>query len=157
MDDLNNASSILDPMFADDTNLFYSHKNIHQLFAKVNEELEKIGDWFKANKLSLNNKKTKYTLFHKNSIKDDLPLKLQDLKIANNQIERKKAIKSLDVMLDEKVNWQEHIRTVENKITKNIGLLYRAKYLLNESSLKCIYFANIHSYLNYANIACAST
>ena len=89
VNDLNNASSILDPIiFADDTNLFYSHKNIHQLFAKVNEELEKIGDWFKANKLSLNNKKTKYTLFHKNSIKDDLPLKLPDLKIANNQIEK---------------------------------------------------------------------
>ena len=144
-------------MFADDTNLFYSHKNIHQLFAKVNEELEKIGDWFKANKLSLNNKKTKYTLFHKNSIKDDLPLELPDLKITNNQIERKKAIKFLGVMLDENVNWQEHIRTVENKIAKNIGLLYRAKYLLNESSLKCIYFAYIHSYLNYANIAWAST
>ena len=92
VNDLNNVSSILDPiMFADDTNLFYSNKNIHQLFAKVNEELEKIGDWFKANKLSLNNKKTKYTLFHKNSIKDDLPLKLPDLKIVNNQIERKKS------------------------------------------------------------------
>ena len=149
VNDLNNTSSILDPiMFADDTNLFYSHKNIHQLFAKVNEELEKIGDWFKANKLSLNNK---------NSIKDDLPLKLPDLKIANNQIERKNAIKVLGVMLDENVNWQEHIRTVENKIAKNIGLLYRAKYLLNESSLKCIYFAYIHSYLNYANIAWANT
>ena len=49
INDLNNASGILDPtMFADDTNLFYSHKNIHQLFAKVNEELEKIGDWFKS-------------------------------------------------------------------------------------------------------------
>ena len=59
-------------MFADNTNLFYSHKNIRQLFTKVNEELEKIGDWFKANKLSLNNKRTKYMLFHKNSIKDDL-------------------------------------------------------------------------------------
>ena len=60
-------------------------------------------------------------------------------------------------MLDENVNWQEHIRTVENKIAKNIGLLYHAKYLLNESSLKCIYFAYIHLYLNYANIAWAST
>ena len=60
-------------------------------------------------------------------------------------------------MLDENVNWQEHICTVENKTAKNIGLLYRAKYLLNESSLKCIYFAYIHSYLNYANIAWAST
>ena len=58
--DLNNASSILDPvMFANDVNPFYSHENINQLFTKVNEELKKIGDWFKANKLSLNNKKTK--------------------------------------------------------------------------------------------------
>ena len=127
VNDLNNVSSILDPNILDssilDTNLFYSHKNIHQLFTKVNEELEKIGDWFKANKLSLNNKKTKYTFFHKNSIKDDLPLKLPDLKIANKEIERKKAIKFLGEMLDENVNWQEHIRTVENKIAKNIGLL----------------------------------
>ena len=61
-------------------------------------------------------------------MKDDLPLKLQDLKIANNQTERKKAIKVLGAMLDEKVNWQEHIRRVENKIAKNIGLLYRVKY-----------------------------
>ena len=113
VNDLNNASSILDPItFADDTNLFYSQKNIHQLFTKINEELEKIGDWFKANKLSLNNKKTKYTLFHKNSIKDDLPVKLPDLEIANNEIERKKAIKFLGVILDENVNWQEYIRTV---------------------------------------------
>ena len=45
------------------------------------------------------------------------------------------------------------IRTVENKIAKNIGLLYRAKQLLNTSSLKNIYFSYIHTYLNYANIA----
>ena len=66
VNDLNNTSSILDPiMFADDTNLFYSHKNIHELFAKVNEELEKIGDWFKANKVSLNNKKLSTCFFIK--------------------------------------------------------------------------------------------
>ena len=44
VNELNNASSILDTMFADDANLFYSHENIHQLFTKANEELEKIGD-----------------------------------------------------------------------------------------------------------------
>ena len=36
-------------------------------------------------------------------------------------------------------------------------MLYRTKYLLNELSLKCIYFAYIHLYLTYANIAWAST
>ena len=75
-------------MFADNTNLLYSYENILQLFIKVNEELGKIGDWFKANKLCLNNEKSKYTLFNKNSSKDDLLLKLPDLKIANNRIER---------------------------------------------------------------------
>ena len=67
-------------MFPDDTNIFYSHQNISSLFMTVNNELDKIGKWFKANKLSLNVKKTKYTFFHKNSIKDDIPLKLPALK-----------------------------------------------------------------------------
>ena len=40
------------------------------------------------------------------------------MKIANNQIERKKAIKFLRAMLDENVNWQKYIGTVENKIAK---------------------------------------
>ena len=75
-------------MFADNTNLLYSYENILQLFIKVNEELGKVGDWFKANKLCLNNEKSKYTLFNKNSSTDDLLLKLPDLKIANNRIER---------------------------------------------------------------------
>ena len=60
-------------------------------------------------------------------------------------------------MLDENMKWQEHKHTVENKITKNIRLLYRAENLLNKLSLKCIYFAYIHSYLNYANIARVNT
>ena len=48
--------------------------------------------------------KTKYTSFHKNSIKNDLPLKLPDLKTASNQTERKKTIKFPEVVLDENLN-----------------------------------------------------
>ena len=52
-------------------NLFYSRRDINTLFS-VNEELEKIEQWFKVNKLSLNIMKTKATLFHKSSSKDDI-------------------------------------------------------------------------------------
>ena len=38
------ASNILDPMFADDTNLFFSHQNISTTFLTVNNELHKIGE-----------------------------------------------------------------------------------------------------------------
>ena len=65
VNDLKNASNILDPiMFADDTNLFFTHKDIRYLFQIVNQELENINQWFVSNKLSLNIKITKYSFFH---------------------------------------------------------------------------------------------
>ena len=60
-------------MFADDTNFFLTNKNIKQLFTKMNEELDKFNMWFEANKLSLNDKKTMVTLFHKASHSDNIP------------------------------------------------------------------------------------
>ena len=47
-----------------------------------------------------------------------LLLKLAILKIGNNQVQRKKAIKFLGVMLDENLDWQEHISTIEKKMAK---------------------------------------
>ena len=41
-------------------------------------------------------------------------------------------MKFLRVMLDENISWEEHIRIVETKLAKNIGLLYRARPLLEE-------------------------
>ena len=158
INDLREASNILDPiMFADDTNLFHSHHQIKVFFERVNAELQKISQWFRANKLSLNVKKTNYTLFHKCSLKDKMPLKLPELKIGNNIIEKATSIKFLGVMIDENISWRDHIKTVENKLSKNIGLLYQAKQFLDENSLKALYFSYIHLYLNYANIAWAST
>ena len=158
INDLPIASKVLDPiMFADDTNLFYSHYDIKILFNTVNEELKKLVIWFTSNKLSLNIKKTKYTFFHKNSVKDKIPLKLPDLHIFDKTIERTSSIKFLGVMLDENITWSNHINIIEKKIAKNIGLLYKARVLLNKESLKTIYFSYMHSYLNYANIAWAST
>ena len=58
-------------------------------------------------------------------------------------------------MLDENVNLQGHTYMCSWK--QNIGLLHRAKYLQNESYLISVFFAYINSYLNYANIAWAST
>ena len=43
-------------------------------------------------------------------------------------------------MRDENITWKDHIHTIEKKGTKNLGLLYHAKQLLNEESLKIVYF-----------------
>ena len=94
----NNISTI---MFADDTNFFLNHSNVKELFSLMNTELEKFNIWFKANKLSLNAGKTKFTLFHKPTQMEDLPLKLPILKINKLKIEQKDALKFLGVLIDE--------------------------------------------------------
>ena len=157
INDLHEVSNILNSiMFADDANLFYSHQNINDLFSTANSELESINQWFRANKLSLNTEKTKYTLFHKKSSKNEIS-EIPDFNIESKNIEKTSSIKFLGVILENHISWNDHIKTVENKLAKSIRLLNRASYFLNEHSLKTNYFSYIHSYLNYANIAWAST
>ena len=88
VNDLKNASNILDPiMFADDTNLFFTHKDIRYLFQIVNQELENINQWFVSNKLSLNIKKPRYSFFHTPIQKENIPLLFPKLIINNQEIE----------------------------------------------------------------------
>ena len=51
-------------MFAENINLFFSSINLDDLFSETNRELNEISLWLKANKLSLNLTKAKYSLFH---------------------------------------------------------------------------------------------
>ena len=50
-------------IFADDTSLTASAKNIDELLFEINKELPNIYDWLCANKLTLNLRKTKYLIF----------------------------------------------------------------------------------------------
>ena len=116
VNDLAKASSDLLPvMFADDTNIFLSHKHIPDLFLKMNNELEKLTLWFKSNKLSLNVKKTKFSLFHSIRKKTDIPNKLPILKMDNTEINRDQVTKFLGVLIDENLTWKPHIANTLHK------------------------------------------
>ena len=109
----------------------------------MNKELTNVSNWFHADKLSLNVKKTKYSFFHKSSKKDNITLRLPNLNINGLTVECQYSIKFLGVSIDENLIWRDHIHTVENKIAKNIGLLYQGKHYLDDKCLKQIYFAYI--------------
>ena len=61
------------------------------------------------------------------------------LKVKNHDIERVNTMKFLGVLLDDNLSWKEHIKYLENKIAKNIGLMYRAKPFLDKESLLALY------------------
>ena len=60
-----------------------------------------------ANKLSLNVEKTKYSLFHKPSRVHDLPLKLPELSIRNQEIKIASCAILFGVLLDENLSWKK--------------------------------------------------
>ena len=135
-------------MFTDNTNLFFSDKNC---------ELNEISLWFKANKLSLNLTKTKYSLFHLASKKGFLREPLPFLKMDNIATERENVTKFLGVLIDENLSWKQHINNVNTKIAKSISILYKSIGIVKQPLLKQLYFSFIHCHLNYANIAWANT
>ena len=108
----------------------------------MNEELASINQWFNSNKLSLNAKR-RNIFFHKPSKKDDIPLMLPKLTISNQVTERQVFIEFLGVLLDENLNWKEHINYTENKIVKNLGLLYKARPFLDRNALLALYYSYI--------------
>ena len=63
-------------LFADDTNLFFSHFDSTTLMNLVNSEMLKLFDWFKANKLSLNIQKSNYIIFKPRQRRDELTLSI---------------------------------------------------------------------------------
>ena len=75
----------------------------------------------------------------------------------NIEIKRENSVKFLGVIIDENLTWKNHIEVVENKISKNSGVLYRAGHLLDFKNLLKIYFSFIHIYISYVDIAWAST
>ena len=97
----------------------------------MNEELASINQWFTSNKLSLNAKETKYFFFHKPSKKDDIPLMLPKLTISNHVIERQEFIKFLGVLLDENLNWKEHLNRKKPRKSSKISDSYKGKTSFN--------------------------
>lgn len=156
INDLPNASKIFNAiLFADDTNLFYSNKDLEMLNDTINSELAKISDWLRVNRLSLNIKKTHFIVF--TAINKKYDHNSLSVSINNLLISCKTSTKFLGIFLDQNLNWKTHINYIALKISKNIGVINKLKYLLPKNVLLSLYYTMIFPYLTYGNIVWAST
>ena len=93
-------------LFAGDTSLTASDKNIDKLLLQVNAELINIYDWLCANKLTLNLKKTKYLIFQpRQKINYNL---LPPLTLAGQCLEQVTSLKYLGICIDDHLSWHDH-------------------------------------------------
>ena len=133
INDLANVSDIIFSLyFADDSNMFLSGKNPDDLIKLMNTEITKVIEWLRINKLSLNLKKKTFMVFRKSLRKIELK---EDVIIDNLKIDFVTQTKFLGVILDQHLTFESHVRYTKGKIARGIGILYKAKKYLKESSI----------------------
>ena len=131
-------------LFADDTNIFYTGKTSQDVFHVLNCELLILSDWFKLNKLSLNISKTNYMVFKNCKNKFDGSISIDGVKV-----QRVNSTKFLGVIIDENLNWCEHIRNVELKVSRQLGILHKSGRVLDSKCLHTLYCSLILPQLSY--------
>ena len=146
-----NAQSFL---FADDSTLCFSGPNLSDLINNCNTELDKFTSWTSANKLSINLNKTNYMIITNRPYENE---QLNPVFINAFPIEKKQCVKFLGVMLDNKLNFRDHIQYICNKISKNSGVLRNMSSSVPTKILNNLYYSLIHPYLNYCTTTWGGT
>ena len=145
INDMHTVSSLMKCIiFADDTNFLYTGNDISEMCKTVSKELDKLSSWFMANKLSLNISKTNFMVISRKQIVNNPIVSINSI-----NIERVYITKFLGVHIDCQLDWNGHIKSIKNKIAKNVSVMNRVKHLLNSHALYSLYTTLIIPYMNY--------
>jgi hypothetical protein len=155
-------------MFADDTFALSANHDINLLFSNLNNDINKMAIWFRANKLVVNKSKTKYMIFRSRGKKlpEVLPSLLYDENENNVPFDPNKVTtlerlhnnhdlpdcrtyKLLGIYLDEYLTLDFHVNHIVKKLTRSMYCIKKAKIFLNFTGMRALYFALIHSHLSY--------
>ena len=87
------------------------------------------------------------TFSRKRSVSSHPPLTFNNIPVAqtNSQIH-------LGMQLDKKLNFEEHLKKVESKVNKNIGIIRKLQNVFPRSALLTIYKSFIRPHLDYGDI-----
>ena len=140
INDLPKSSAFYAVLYADDTYLCLSHKNLDNLQHMVNVELIKVDNWLHSNKLSLNYSKSKFMLtksLKKNSNLSDtcsFQIKINDI-----CFQRKKCAKFLGVLIDSSLDWSSHVLYIKSKLTRASYLFHKIRNVVSVDVLTTLF------------------
>ena len=138
-------------LFSDDTSLFSVVRDINTSAAHLNNDLRKISNWAFQWKTSFNpdpRKQAQQIIFSRKHQKISHPT----IYFNNNPIESVSSQKHLGMILDTKLNFQEHIKNILTKFNKNIGLLRKLQKMLPRRSLLTIFKSLVRPNLDYGDV-----
>ena len=138
-------------LFADDTSLFSVVHDKNTSAKELNNDLWKISNWAYQWKMSFNPdplKQAQEVIFPRKMTKTNHPT----LIFNDNPVHQVALQKHLGMFLDCKLNFEEHLKTIVNKINQIIGFLRKFQNFLPRKSLLTIYKPFIRPHLDYGDI-----
>ena len=139
-------------LFADDTSIILANNNLKDLETLVNRELGNVNEWLKANKLSLNIKKSNFVIFRPRQKNMPFIPRIRILDSVTNtyaNLEMKDYVKYLGLMIDSNLSWKYHIESICHKISKSIGIIAKIRHYVPRRILLSVYNSLIVPYLTY--------
>ena len=112
----------------------------------MNEEMTKIIEWLRTNRLSLNIEKTYFMMFRKRKQKITFN---NELLIDDKKVEQVEKAEFLGVYVDSSLTWQDHIQYIEGKLARALGVICKTRKSFYTATLKTLYYSFLYPYLNY--------
>ena len=133
--------------YADDTTIVCHAKTNTELEAKMNTCLSQVHQWYNENQLLVNSTKSSFMVLgtHKSVLKSSNINILFD----RQPLTHCSTNKLLGIMIDEHINFHDHIQYLKSKVSSKIGLIHRLRSTLPLSSLKTIYLSTIQPIFDY--------
>ena len=140
-------------MYSDDTTCIIETDNKEENAKISNKTLEKVGNWFTNNRLTLNTQKTLYMTFHKKDKNLDLPLYIRDEKITRVGRDKiNETTKLLGLILDQNLSFKQHYQHVLGKVRAACFALKTIKHFVRWKERLMIYRSLVESNLRYCVI-----
>ena len=67
----------------------------------------------------------------------------------HQEISEVNSTKFLGVLINNQLNWKNHLDRIWTKVSKNIGIILKARRVFDKHNLLSLYYSLIHSYLTY--------
>ena len=149
-DRVSSLKSVSVQMYADNTVLYVSGKDGNTGAKALQVGLDKLSDWCKTNKLSLNAKRTKQMIFGmRQQIKKVRGINLH---IEGKAIQEVPSFKYLGLVLDPMLSFNQQIKNVANIVTHKMFMLTKIWRYLNNKSMLCIYKSMVLPYFDYVDV-----
>ena len=123
--------------------------------SKTSSELNELDTWCCSNKLTVNPSKSNIIFISPKFVQNTNDN--YNMTFADSFIATVPNSKYVGVIIDNKLSFYEHIKSLESKVSRSVGILTKLKSFIPQQTLLQLYHSLVHSHLTYGITVWGST